>query len=41
MKENPDQKIFFSGNYYVKFWHFSGKYHKNSGILIIVRAKII
>ena len=25
----------FSGNYYVKFWHFSGKYHKKWCILII------
>jgi len=45
----------FSGNYYVKFGHFSGKnqekfgnfvnfsgkYHKNSGILIIYRARIM
>jgi len=46
---------YFSGNYYVKFGHFSGKnhvkfwnfvnfsgkYHKNLGILIIVQAKIM
>ena len=30
---------FFSGNYHVKFGHFSGKYHKNSGILIFFSVK--
>jgi len=49
------QKKIFSGNYYVKFGHFSGKkpnnhvkfgilggkYRKNSGILIIFRARIM
>ena len=49
-------KVFFSGNYYVKFGHFlrqksckilefcyvlGGKYHKNSGILIIFRGRIM
>ena len=26
---------YFSGTYYIKFWHFSGKNHVNSGILLI------
>jgi len=40
----PPPKIrekYLSGNYHVKFGHFSGKYHKNSGILILFRAKIM
>ena len=54
----PPQKNrekYFSGNYCVKFGHFSGKnsvkfrkfvnfsgkYHKNKGILIIFRARIM
>ena len=35
----PPPKIrekYFSGNYYEKFGHFSGKIHVNSGILLIV-----
>jgi len=49
------RKNIFSGNYYVKFGHFSGKnrvklgnfvnfsgkYHKNSGILIIFQGRIM
>jgi len=47
--------VFFSGNFYVKFGHysgknhvksgnfvnFSGKYNKNSGIVIIFRTRIM
>ena len=48
-------QVYFSGNFYLKFGHFSGKnhvklenfvnfsgkYHKNSGILIIFQARIM